>query len=329
MQILVVKTSSLGDLFHALPTVHLLKKAFNAEMDWVVNTEYTSVAKCFTDVRRIIPFPRRQLCSGQRTFLRELRAVQYDLVVDLQGLMKSALICRAARRVRDAKIIGPSFQREGAHWLYSAVAGPKNKQRHAVEENLDVLRWLGKPVEPVKFPVRFPAFDFQTPGKNFQPLKDAPLIVFAPCSRHTAKNWPPERFAELGRRMDMPIVLVGAPADVKTCTVIASGVGRKAVNLAGKTSLVELGGILQAADLVVTVDSGPMHIAAAIGTPCVAIFGPTDPLRVGPYGSQHRVLRDPSLQSINRNYSRSDIESIRKVSVDTVFSAVMEMLSKK
>jgi heptosyltransferase-1 len=316
MRILIIKTSSLGDLFHALPTVHLLKQAYDAEIDWVVNTEYVGLVECFTDVRKIIPFPRRGMLSNLGTFRETLREETYDLVVDLQGLLKSALICRMARRTRGAKILGPSFQREGARLFYSSVVGSKNKNRHAVVENLDVLRWLNKPDEPVDFSIEFPAVDFKC-------LNQHPVVVFAPCSRHAAKNWPAKRFVELGEHLNAQIILVGAPDDSEVCTYIENSLPEgAAINLCGKTTLLELGGVLQKADLVVTVDSGPMHMASATGTPCLAVFGPTDPLRVGPFGEQHRVLRGSEVQ----NYSKQDLESIRMVKVVDVVKTAREML---
>ena len=316
MKILIVKTSSLGDLFHALPAVHLLKQAYDAEIDWVVNTEYTGLVECFTDVRKVIPFPRSGLLPNLGTFRDTLRAETYDLIVDLQGLIKSAWVCRMAKRSKGAKILGPSFQREGARFLYSAVVGKKNKNRHAVEENIDVLHWLKKPEAPVEFPVEFPAVDFRC-------LEQHPVVVFSPCSRHAAKNWPVKRFIELGKQLNAQIVLVGAPDDMEVCTTIENALPEgAATNLCGTTSLLELGGILQRADLVVTVDSGPMHMASAAGTPCLAIFGPTDPLRVGPYGEQHRVLRNAEV----RRYSKQDLESIRTVETIDVVQAAKDML---
>lgn len=317
MKILIVKTSSLGDLFHALPVVHLLKTAYDAEVDWVVNTQYVGLAECFSDVRKVIPFPRKGLLPNLGTFREELRKETYDLVVDLQGLLKSALICRLAKRAKGAKILGPSFQREGAFLLYTAVVGGKNKSRHAVEENLDILQWLEKPTEPIEFPIRFPDVAFQC-------LENQPAVVFAPCSRHEAKNWPWKRFVELGEHLDCQIILVGSPDDIETCEKIENALPEgAAINLCGKTSLLELGGVLQQADLVVTVDSGPMHMASAAGTPCLAIFGPTDPTRVGPYGDQHRVLRASRV----RNYSKQDLESIRMVETVDVVKTAREMLS--
>ncbi|MEI6891786.1 MAG: glycosyltransferase family 9 protein [Pontiella sp.] len=317
MKILIIKTSSLGDLFHALPAVHLLKTAYDAEIDWVVNTDYVEMVECFSDVRKVIPFPRKELRANLGRFKALLHQETYDLVVDLQGLLKSAFIGRLAKRAKGATFLGPSFQREGARFLYSAVVGKKNKNRHAVEENLDVLRWLKKPMEPIEFPLHFP-------DVAFHGLEKKPVVVFAPCSRHEAKNWPWKRFVELGEQLEGQIILVGAPEDAGTCEKIENKLPEGAtVNLCGKTSLLELGGVLQRADLVVTVDSGPMHMASAAGTPCLAIFGPTDPTRVGPFGHQHRVLRVAQV----RNYSKQDLDSIRMVETVDVVKTARDMLN--
>lgn len=283
-RLLVVKLSSLGDLFHALPAVHLIKAQTGATIDWVCHDIYAGLVKCFRDVEQVIPFPRASYWSRRAGFRQALRARSYDLVLDMQGLLKSAfLVARAARAPRR---IGPSFSREGARLFYDAVAGPTNKDRHAVEENLDLVRYLGLQAGPVEFPVQFPATPHHFPG---------PGIGLLPCSRQARKNWAPERFIEVARALraqaGTTVVLLGGPADMPVCDAIARGAGEGIVNLCGRTSLVELGGLLKALDLLVTVDSGPMHMAAAVGTPVVALFGPTDPLRTGPYGPGHRVIR--------------------------------------
>jgi lipopolysaccharide heptosyltransferase I len=316
VRILIVKTSSLGDLFHALPAVHLLKTGLNAEIDWVVNSGYVSLVKCFADVDRVVPFPRSNVLPCLKGFLSDLRKNKYDLVVDMQGLLKSALIARAGRSHRR---IGPSFHREFACLFYDHVAAERNKNRHAVDENLDILRFLKLSTEPIVFPVSFPPF------AGFCPSSDR--ILLSPCSRHAAKNWPIERFAAVGKALHektgATLYISGVPDDTFDCKkleeILPPG---SAHNLCGKTSLVELGGLLQAMNLVITVDSGPMHMAAATGTPTLAIFGPTDPLRVGPFGSQHRVLRNTSVTV----YSKDDLESILGVSVEMAVNAAEEML---
>ena len=134
MKTLIVKLSSLGDLFHALPTAHNLKAELGGQLDWVVQREYVSLVQCFSVVDRAIPFDRHRFLGSLSDFLRELRCERYDYIIDLQGLLKSAMVARLARGKRR---VGPSFHREGAALLYSDVAGPRNKARHAVDENLE------------------------------------------------------------------------------------------------------------------------------------------------------------------------------------------------
>lgn len=287
MRILVVKLSSLGDLMHALPAVHNLKVGLSADVDWVTQAEYVELIRCCEDVADVIPFPRRHPIRNGIGFLRRLRLRRYDLVVDLQGLMKSALVCRLARAHR---ILGPSFRREGAGLFYHAVAGPRNKARHAVDENLDVVRLLGLDVLPVAFPLRV------APPAG---LPAHPRVALLPVSRRANKNWPEERFIEVARRLrrerGASIFCLGGNVDRLVCAEIARVVtadndGPPVTDLAGRTSLVEMAGVLAGMDLVIGNDSGPIHVAAALGVPVLAVFGPTDPGRTGPYGNHHRVV---------------------------------------
>ncbi len=320
-RILIVKTSSLGDVFHALPAVHLLKTGMKAEIDWVMNTAYAPLGEYFTDVSEVIPFPRNDIFPNLGTFFSNVRKNHYDLVIDMQGLLKSALIARVARAPRR---IGPSFHREFSHLFYDQVTAERNKERHAVDENIDTLRFLNLPTGPVEFPVSFPPSSL-FPSSNIP--NSTSHILLSPCSRHLGKNWPIERFTALGtallKRSGTEIIITGSPEDSAACGKLEQLLSSDSVqNLCGKTSLVELGGILQAMDLVISVDSGPMHMAAAVGTPTLALFGPTDPLRVGPYGSQHRVLRNTSIAA----YSKNDMESILGISAEMALATAREML---
>ena len=321
-RILVVKLSSLGDLFHALPVICPIQQELNATIDWVTQTPYVDLVKCFPDVNRVIAFPRRDFFKHWSAFVRDLRREKYDLVLDLQGLLKSALVARIAR---GRKRIGPSFAREGSRLFYSAVAGPKNKNRHAVDEVLDVVRYLGCEVQKPEFPVAFPK------GVTPQPK---PRVAFIPCSRWRTKNWPPERFVEVGRalqkRAGATIFLVGSPEDQSVCDDIEKQLGGRVVNVCGKTSLVELGSLLQEMDLTVTVDSGPMHMAAAIGRPVLAVFGATDPKRTGPpYGETHRVIALEGLECrpcFSDRCARRDLACLRGLPAERVITEAMEML---
>lgn len=321
MKVLVVKLSSIGDLFHALPAVHGLKAGLGAEVDWVVHDEYVELVKCFTDVGRVIPFYRRSFFSNIGSFLTELRANEYDYIVDLQGLLKSAMVTRLARGKRR---IGPSFHREGAGIFYSDVAGKRDKGRHAVEECMDVLRFLGVNDIKVEFPVKFPA---KSMGEK------RPRIAFLPVSRWATKNWPVKCYAEVAKRLqgvlDPTIYLLGGPGDAVTCEEIAEAAGGNVINLAGKSSIIETGSLLKEMDLLIANDSGPMHMAVALGVPVLAIYGPTDPERTGPYGAKNRLAKtsldcQPCFSRICR---REGIPCLSGVTPERVGEMAIEMLS--
>ncbi len=321
MRCLIVKLSSLGDLFHALPAVARIHEATGAEIDWVTNAAYARLVERFAPVRRVIAFPRHTLRRDGRAFWREVRADLYDVVLDMQGLLKSALTARLARA---ESRIGPSFHREGSALFYDVIAGPRNKNRHAVDENLDMLGPLGIAPGPVCFPVRW-----DLPA----PLPPRPAIALLPCSRWITKNWPVEHFVALARMLngEANVYLFGAPEDHAVCAQIAGAAGEGVTNLCGQTTILELGGWLSVMDLAITVDSGPMHIAAAAGTPVLALFGPTDPLRTGPYGAQNRVLMVEGL-SCRPCYSRHcrlpkrDVRCLRALLPERVADAVRMMM---
>lgn len=322
MQILIVKLSSLGDLFHALPAVHALRQGLGASVDWVTHTGYVEIVKRFSDVRHVIGFSRREWAQQSRAFLGELRRERYDLIVDLQGLTKSALVGWLARGPRR---IGPSYHRELSRLFYNEVAGHRDKKRHAVEEALDVVRHLGLPMPSTpEFPVVFPKQDLSVAH---------PRIALAPCSRWATKNWPAASFISAARaireRVGATFFLVGAQEDAPVCGAIAAALGAGVVNLCGQTSLLELGGVLKEMDLALTVDSGPMHIAAAVGVPVLALFGPTDPQRTGPYGAQHRVLvasEDACAKCYSDRCKRGELLCMERIQPATVAGAALEML---
>ncbi len=325
--ILVVKLSSLGDIFHALPAVHALRVGLDADVDWVTQPEYTGLVRCFKDVREVIPFPRQGLARGFAAFWRCVRRRHYDLVVDLQGLMKSLL---AAKSARGQQVLGPSYCREGTRFFYDAVSGPANRNRHAVDEAMDVVRFLGLSDAQVMFPVAFP---------TIPPVAGAPRVAMLPASRHENKNWPLEYFAEVARGLvhnrGASIHLFGSEADRTICLALQHAIEAgdscsKVVNMAGHTGMVQLGGWLASMDLVIANDSGPIHMAAAAGTRVLAIFGPTDPRRTGPYGDGHCVLtsNSPCSPCCRRICRREDEVCLRTVSPELVFSAASEMLNR-
>lgn len=319
-RILVVKLSSFGDLFHVLPAVHNLKVGCGASVTWVTQPEYVALVECFKDVDRVIAFPRRNTLARFPAFARALRDTEYDLVADFQGLLKSAMVTRMARSYRR---IGPSFQREGSRFFYSTIAGPRDRTRHAVEECLDIVKTLGVAAMPPEFPVMFPRVPLDAP---------CPRVALFPCSRWPSKNWPPERFSEVARGLQKEagatIFAMGAEEDAPSCARIERETGGLVRNLCGQYGLVQTGGLLAEMDLIISNDSGPIHMAAAIGTPVLALFGPTDPRRTGPYGASHRVIQsDEECAPCYRRICRqANGNCMAGIAVRTVLSAALEML---
>ncbi|MGH7371270.1 MAG: glycosyltransferase family 9 protein, partial [Candidatus Methylomirabilales bacterium] len=201
-RVLIVKLSSLGDLVHALPTIRCLRVGLPATITWVVNAVYAPLLSYAADVDEVVPFDRQRPLRGLWQVIRQLRKREFDLVIDLTGLFKSALISRLAR---GRLCLGPSYARELAWLFYHRQVGSKDLNRHAVERYLDVVRALqvqdGDRVFPLAFPSWVPAED----GTR-------PVVVLIPSARWNSKLWPAASFAELAdrlRRDGVQVVLVG------------------------------------------------------------------------------------------------------------------------
>ncbi len=323
-RILVIKLSSLGDIAHALPAVCALRQRTGAEIDWVVQPEYAALLACCPDAGRLIEFPRRNFLRRLLPFLRDLRRERYDAIVDLQGLMKSALTARLAR---GARRVGPAWAREGAPWFYDAqpskAPGPRG---HAVDELMAVVDLVAPGTDGVPQPeIRI--------AESEPDGRPGPHVAFAPFSRWATKNWPLEKFAELGRRlvaeMGCQIRIVGGRDDAEPGEALARQIGEGARNLCGQTDLRGLCALLRSMDLLVTVDSGPMHWADAMGVPLVAVFGATDPARTGPYRQLAHVVAKDDLACRpchSRTCARGDVACLETLEVEKVLSAALERL---
>ncbi len=323
MKVLVIKLSSLGDLFHALPALNQIKTGFGCEISWVTQSEYAGVVGCFSDVDNVIEFPRHNPAKFG-SFLNELRSRKYDLVLDMQGLFKSGLIAACSRGERK---IGPSFRRECSGIFYGEIAGRRNKERHAVEENMDFVSRLGlEQQEDRTFPVDFPSVEIEG---------NSPRVAILPCSRWRTKNWPLEYYVEvalyLQETLSATIFLSGADSDRPACDRIAKQLPREAVNVAGRYTLEKTGGFLAGMDLLIANDSGPVHMAAAVGTPAVVPFGPTSPKRTGPYGQEHAVLRATESCSpcFSRRCQRGAMPCMWGIKPEQVQKAAVDILKKK
>jgi ADP-heptose:LPS heptosyltransferase len=320
-RLLIVKLSSLGDILHVLPTVHALRTGLGAAaVDWACQPEYVPLVQCFADVDRTIPVPRHGLAGVWRGTLAGIRRESYDMAIDLHGLFKSAWVARAARARR---LIGPSYARELSWLAYGERAGRRDRSRHAAEQAMDVLDHLGLP-RPAS-----PAVPLRYPRANLPP---APLrIAFAPVSRWPTKNWPAEHFGQLARLLGgrgARVLVLGAPADHAVGEAICRLAPETAENHCGRHTIPELFGVLEQCDLLVANDTGPVHMAAALGRPCLVLFGPTRPGWTGPYGPGHQILSRglPCQPCLARRCRRGDHACLAGLTPNDVFAAACAQL---
>ncbi len=315
MKILIIKPSSLGDVVHALPAVAWLRHRFPAAtISWLVNEEYAGLVGTSPDVNAVIPFQRRRWGKLRHAgeflrFLRSLRAENFDVVVDLQGLFRSGFLafCSGAPRR-----VGFACSREGAPWFYTECVKLPDAIRHAVDKNMWLVRKAFAGAEtaagdlpPMNQPATFPEPRILPAAREAAAARMVreklagvwPLIAVSPFTRWESKTWPPEFYARVldllaARFPGQRCWLLGSPDQRQAAEkIVALSVAAKPLNLVGETEFGELLELLHASHVVITNDSGPMHLAAAVNCPVVAIFGPTDPELTGPYGQKTAVLR--------------------------------------
>lgn len=315
--ILVIKPSSLGDIVHGLQVAESIRQQLpGARITWVAREIFAPLVEHSETVDEVLVFHRRK---GLREFCRLLAGLHgrtFDWVLDFQGLARSALMAQAARCPRHCKL-GRADAREGARWAYGqraplppppAPAGklppeardaegrqqtrflPGGQHVHALDILLEFLPLLGcekKLCGPLPFR------SSTLPKGIAERLPGPPPILLFPSSRRPEKEWP--GFSALAERLcaETPWPLIWMDSQELTAPPCPPG---RLINLSGKTRLPELIPLMEAASLVVCNDSGPMHLAAALGRPVLALFGPTDPERFGPYplsARQHHVLTAP------------------------------------
>lgn len=316
MRFLIIKPSSLGDIVHTFPAAALLRSTIpEAEIDWVANDTLAQIVSLFPNLHRVIHFPRQRLSLRHpgiiRDFIRDLQRDEYDAVIDFQGLLRSGLMAHFART---AIRFGFANGRECSPFFYSRRVSLPTSLHHAADKNLFLMRTaltgLGfcPPVATPEAQLELPAAWCAAADALLQKHAVAPgaTIVAVGCSsRWESKSWPVPFFAETIRR--------AAAANPRLVFWLLGGVGERArceavqqaartpqlINLAGETDLGSLAALLRRSSVMFTNDSGPMHIAAALGVPCVACFGSTSAALTGPYGppGRHFILQSQCPQA--------------------------------
>lgn len=316
-RVLMVRMGAMGDIVHTLPSAATLRRAFpDAEIDWLVDERWSPLLDENPHVTNVRKLRKRDVASIVR-MIGELRERRYDCVIDFQGLMKSAAIAGLAGA---SQVIG--FRMEALREKLAAAcytrAAAVSLDAHVVEQNLALARAAG---------AKEPVMEFPLPAGDAAQVPAGDYLAISPSAGWAAKRWPVEKFAELSQRVER---------QMGWTTVVNCGPGEEALaqhltTVCGngvrvvQASLGALITVARHAKAFVAGDTGPLHIAAAVGTPVVAIFGPTSPQRNGPYAKRVRVVRAPG---VSTTYARSASgDDIARVSVDDVYQSLVEVIA--
>ena len=289
--ILIIKMSSLGDVLHTLPFVAVLRDRFpRARISWLVHPQFAAFVPGPPVVDEVLYFDKVKFkklsWSGKWKYGKAMRSLlrsrHFDLVIDMQGLFKSAVM--ALLTGCDHRI-GYCEMREGSGLVSRGICGP-HAGDHVIERYLDVARYLGCRVETIRFPMPDLTAEWVSVRKKM-PAVQGPYAVFAPGARWETKKWPADYYADLAAKVladGCAVVLAGGADDA----VLGREIQRQipgVTDLTGQTSLRELGALIRHCAVYISGDTGPLFIAAAFKKPLVALYGPTRPERTGPYGS--------------------------------------------
>ena len=345
MNILIVKLSAIGDVIHTLPALNALRAAFpDARITWLVEEAASALVIGHPALDRVLVCrrkswlrnwkrgSRKEILAEIGAFIRNLRDTRYDVVLDFQALLKGAIWIALARGKRKIGFDRGMAHMEHSYWFLNERIPPISMEVHALERNLQMLEPLGIRETRAVYRLPIAAGHRQTARQLLMAASETegPLVCINPVAKWETKLWLAERFAAVADQLvgvyRANVAFTGASADGPIIDDIRRRMQAKSLDLSGKTDLMTLAALYEKADLVISTDTGPMHLAAAVETPVVALFGPTAPWRTGPYGGHHRVIRIKTACSpcFKRNCDRPSC--MQQIDSETVFRAAGDIL---
>jgi heptosyltransferase I len=348
VRILIVRLSALGDIVHALPVLSAIKHAQpDAEVDWLVEESYASVLLIAAGLRRrIIVRATRSFATpdavsfggllGYREAAKHLWNQDYDAALDLQGLIKSAIWARASMATRIIGFDAPNLREPQAAFLYSETVTPGHQAigpsgQHVIHKNLSILSALKIQPGKIEMPL-VPHASADTTAAIATAGGSLGYVVLNPGAAWPNKRWPPERFgalaAALQDRTGLRSLVTWGPAEQALATAVVNASDGSA-SLAPATSVSDLAVLMRDAALVVSGDTGPLHIAAAMGTPLVGLYGPTWPERNGPWDPEDVVIsRANACVCHHKRQCRRGAPCIDEIGLDAVIAASVQRLGR-
>lgn len=328
-KILLIRPSALGDVCRTVPVVAALRERYpRARIEWMIQRGFEDAVRLHPAVDAIVPFPRKDLAKdlrqrrtkSTRAFLASLKDAEYDMVIDAQGLARSGLFMRTTRAPRR---IGYKQAQEFA-WLAANERVDAPRDLHTVDRMLMLAEQAGADIS--KPDLRL----YADQDAVSQVIIEHPerFAVLAPTSRWASKRWPDERVAQLAKRLldervAERIVVVGAPGERSQCpaTLTLAADHPRVTDRVGSTSITGLMALISRSALVVANDSAALHMGVGFDRPIVALFGPTDTARVGPYAHEDDVIQHRESGDDTDHKDDANAEQMKRITVDEVFDA--------
>lgn len=349
MNILIVKLSAIGDVIHTLPALNAIRKHYpDAHIAWLVEEDAASIVDGHEALDRIIVSKRKRWIRSLRSasflstikeiynFIKVLRDTYYDMILDFQALLKSGILIALARSRRKIGFGKGLEHMEYSYFFLNERIPAVNMEIHALSRGMMLIEALGIPSNEIEYKLPVSNNDRKrVDGLIMQyGMKGARLLIAVnPIAKWETKLWQNEKFARLADAIideyDAEIIFTGGTEDRSMIQNIMSAMKGRALNLAGHTTLKMLAAVYEKTALVISTDTGPMHLAAAVGTPVVALFGPTAPWRTGPYGSGHKVVRVDSECSPCYKRGCETIDCMHQITVDQVMVEVRSVVENR
>jgi lipopolysaccharide heptosyltransferase I len=340
--ILIIKPSALGDIVHTLPVLEPLKRKYpQAKITWLVRKEFASLIENHDDIDGLIIFDRKLIAKSWYSpaamkelarLFKTLKKGSFDLVIDFQGLFRTALFAKITGCKRR---IGMSNAREFANLFYTDKITPPSDSNHIVDYYFKILNALDIKIDNVKYGLKISSqsqdyIDGLLAEKNVEKNN---YIAFLPGSAQAIKCWPAKNFAKLAEALsaqaNLKIIAAGTASEKQQIENIVRQSRTPIINLAGQTNVSQLAALLGGAKMVIGNDTGPGHIAFAMGVPTIFIFGPSNPQRVAPYKSPQSIVAiDPDNRGSDYK-SFADEHKIEAVSVELVLEKALQKLTQE
>ncbi|MBW2569966.1 MAG: lipopolysaccharide heptosyltransferase II [Deltaproteobacteria bacterium] len=342
MNILIVKLSAIGDVIHTLPVLNAARKHYpDAHITWLVEEAAYSIIKGNKTLDRIIVSKRktwikgllgryrlkniREICS----FIKQLRDTEYDIILDFQALLKSGILIGLARGKRKIGFDKGMQHQEHSYIFLNERVPPVDMEVHALTRGMRLLKTIGISSNDIEYNIYISDQDRKKADdllRQHEKKEYKLLAAINPVAKWETKLWDNAKFAKLAdsliKQYNARVFFTGSAEDRELTLDIISRMKGKAYNLAGMTSLKTLTAVYKKADFVVSTDTGPMHLAAAVGTPVVALFGPTAPWRTGPFGAGHQIIRADLKCSPCFKRQCKTFDCMKQISVEQVLVGV-------